>query len=260
MPDIEAMFKQTNPNQVAPGNAAGLGSGNLLGQPNPVTSETFTMPNLVPDPETGDEPTGGTQYGDPDANGGMGGDDNETAGEQPGQTPLELLQSFFPDADIAELEKLTRFVSVIPQDIYDAADPDNEMYQFMRQERTSQLEGARDMSEGILRDSLFRSLEQARGMEGKRGFALGRNIYGDVSDQAATRFAGVQSDFGRGLYNINEEILGKVRSARQYLTGLETSQRGDLLKLADLADLFEPADDDDQYEGSTDQDDAEEQG
>jgi hypothetical protein len=97
-------------------------------------------------------------------------------------------------------------------------------------------------------------------MEGKRGFALGRNIYGDVSDQAATRFAGVQSDFGRGLYNINEEILGKVRSAQQYLTGLESSQRGDLLKLADLADLFEPADDDDQYEGSTDQDDYEEQG
>jgi hypothetical protein len=182
--------------------------------------------------------------------------DEETTTEVPGQSPLELLQSFFPDADIAELEKLTRFVSVIPQDIYDAADPDNEMYQFMRQERTSQLEGARDMSEGILRDSLFRSLEQARGMEGKRGFALGRNIYGDVSDQAATRFAGVQSDFGRGLYNINEEILGKVRSAQQYLTGLESSQRGDLLKLADLADLFEPADDDDQYEGSTDQDDA----
>jgi hypothetical protein len=245
------MFKQTNPNQIAPGNAAGIGSGNLLGD----SVQTFTMPNFVPDQVLGDdEEQGGITDEAPDPN------DEETTTEVPGQSPLELLQSFFPDADIAELEKLTRFVSVIPQDIYDAADPDNEMYQFMRQERTSQLEGARDMSEGILRDSLFRSLEQARGMEGKRGFALGRNIYGDVSDQAATRFAGVQSDFGRGLYNINEEILGKVRSAQQYLTGLESSQRGDLLKLADLADLFEPADDDDQYEGSTDQDDYEEQG
>lgn len=250
MPDIEAMFKQTNPNQIAPGNAAGIGSGNLLGD----NAQTFTMPNFVPDPET-------TTYTEPDANNDeIDEDEDETTTTAPGQTPLELLQSFFPDADMAELEKLTQFVSVIPQDIYDAADPDNEMYQFMRQERTSQLEGARDMSEGLLRDSLFRSLEQARGMEGKRGFALGRNIYGDVSDQAATRFAGVQSDFGRGLYNINEEILGKVRSAQQYLTGLESSQRGDLLKLADLADLFEPADDDDQYEGSTDQDDYEEQG
>jgi hypothetical protein len=256
MPDVDAAFKQLNPNQVAPGNAAGLGSGNLLGQPNPVTAETFTMPNLVPDPVIGDEPTGGTTYGDPDVNGGMGGEEDETAAEQPGQTPLELLQSFFPDADVAELEKLTRFVSVIPQDIYDAADADNEMYQLMRQERTGQLESARDMSESLLRDSLFRNLEQARGMEGKRGFALGRNIYGDVSDQAATRFMGVQSDFGRGLYNINEEILGRVRSARQYLTSLESRQRADLLKLADLADLFEDTDDDnDQFEGSTDQDD-----
>ena len=98
-------------------------------------------------------------------------------------------------------------MSVIPQDIYDAADADNEMYQLMRQERTGQLESARDMSESLLRDSLFRNLEQARGMEWQKRFCLGRT-YGDVSDQAATRFMGVQSDFGRGLYNINEEILG----------------------------------------------------
>ena len=41
------LLNNLNPNQIAPGNAAGLGSGNLLGQPNPVVPETFTMPNLV---------------------------------------------------------------------------------------------------------------------------------------------------------------------------------------------------------------------
>ena len=230
MPDVDAAFKQLNPNQIAPGNAAGLGSGNLLGQPNPVVPETFTMPNIDYNTQNLDDPDTDT------------GTETETETET-GQTPLDILQTFFPDADVAELQKLTEFVTVIPQDIIDAADADNEMYQLMRQERTSQLESARDMSESLLRDSLFRNLEQARGMEGKRGFALGRNIYGDVSDQAATRFMGVQSDFGRGLYNINEEILGRVRSARQYLSSLEGRQKSDLLKIADLADLFEPADD-----------------
>ena len=40
-PDIEAMFKQINPNQIAPGNAAGLGSGNQLGN----TAPSFFMNN-----------------------------------------------------------------------------------------------------------------------------------------------------------------------------------------------------------------------
>ena len=80
--------------------------------------------------------TQGAQHlDDPDTDTGT---ETETETET-GQTPLDILQTFFPDADVAELQKLTRFVSVIPQDIIDAADADNEMYQLMRQERTSQL-------------------------------------------------------------------------------------------------------------------------
>jgi hypothetical protein len=67
MPDIEAMFKQTNPNQIAPGNAAGIGSGNLLGD----SVQTFTMPNFVPDQVLGDdEEQGDIIRTTPDANGG----------------------------------------------------------------------------------------------------------------------------------------------------------------------------------------------
>lgn len=273
-PELDAMMKQLNPNQLAPGNAAGLGSGNLLGQQpqkfnDPMfdmgTAPSFTFPDMSKgfntqgfDPEDGDQDGYDGEPGDdPD---GEGGEDDESGTQTAGQDPLDILKDYFPDADLAELEKLTKFVTVIPTEVYDAADPSAEMYSLMRQERTSQLEGARDLSEDNLRGSLFRSLEQARGMQGKRGFALGRNIYGDVSEAAATRFEGVQGEFGRGLYNINEEIINRITGAQKYLAGLEGQQKSDLLKLADLAGLLDPDDDDDEYEGSTDQNDADEQG
>ena len=41
MPDIEAMFKSVNPNSIAPGNAAGIGSGNPVRN----TAPSFFMEN-----------------------------------------------------------------------------------------------------------------------------------------------------------------------------------------------------------------------
>ena len=124
-------------------------------------------------------------------------------------------------------------MSVIPDEIREAADPDAEMYQLMRQERTAQLEAQRDTAENRARRGLFLNLEQARGMEGKRGFALGRNIYGDVSEAAAAGFESVQDQFGRGLYNINQSIIDRVGSAARYLS-LEAQQKEICLNLQTL--------------------------
>ena len=192
-------------------------------------------------------------------------EDDETGGEPDadeeqqyggGQDPLDILKDFFPDASDERLQELAKFVSVIPTELYEAADPDAEMYSLMRQDRVGQLESQRDLAEERARGSLFRNLEQARGMEGKRGFALGRNIYGDVSEAAAQSFEGVQDSFGRGLFNINQSIIDRVSGAQRYLASLESQQKGDLLKLADLADLFK-TDDDNGFTGSDDQDDYE---
>ena len=287
-PELDALMKETNPNQIVRGNPTGAGSGNPLQQTAPsffidgntnnfsggfdVANAGFdtSFNNLgnmgigsFYDPTQGGgngggNGTGGDPEDDPD-NGDEG--DGGTTTAYPGQDPLEILKSYFPDADIEQLEKLTKFVSVIPSEIYEAADPGAEMYSLMRQERTGQLEEQRGLSEDILRDSLFRSLEEARGMSGKRGFALGRNIYGDVSQAAAQRFEGVQSDFSRGLYNINEEIINRITTAQKYLAGLESQQKTDLLKLADLADLFSLTDDEGgEPVGDDEQGDAEEQG
>tara|TARA_R100001015_G_C4629462_1_gene190351 strand:- start:316 stop:1149 length:834 start_codon:yes stop_codon:yes gene_type:complete len=237
-PDIEAMFKQINPNQIAPGNAAGLGSGNQVSATAPsffmnnnsslfnfdmtdATESTFTNPIMDMDGDEEEDETEGTGT-------------EETGG----QDPFDLLREFFPDASDERLQELVKFVSVIPDEIREAADPDAEMYQLMRQERTAQLESQRDTAESRARRGLFLNLEQARGMEGKRGFALGRNIYGDVSEAAAAGFESVQDQFGRGLYNINQSIIDRVGSASRYLASLEAQQKGDMLKLADLADLF----------------------
>jgi len=253
-PDIEAMFKQINPNQIAPGNAAGLGSGNPIRNIAP----SFTMNGGTMTPLFDPTDDTGTGMGDPDTDSGVygGGADTETT---PGeQSPLDLLRDFFPDASDERLQELVKFVSVIPSEIYEAADPEAEMYSLMRQERTGMLEAQRDTAETRARRSLFNTLEQARGMEGRRGFALGRNIYGDVSEAAAQGFESVQDQFSRGLFNINQSIIDRVSSAQRYLAGLESQQRGDMLKLADLADLFRDQDDDNGFTGSTDQDDYEE--
>ena len=236
-PDIEAMFKQINPNQIAPGNAAGLGSGNQLGNTAPSffmnnNSSLFDFDMTDSNEYTFSNPIMGLD-GDDDVDEGDG-----TETETGGQDPFELLREFFPDASDERLQELVKFVSVIPDEIREAADPDAEMYQLMRQERTAQLEAQRDTAEDRARRGLFLNLEQARGMEGKRGFALGRNIYGDVSEAAAAGFESVQDQFGRGLYNINQSIIDRVGSAARYLASLEAQQKGDMLKLADLADLF----------------------
>ena len=239
-PDVDALLKQLNPNQIAPGNATGLGSGNPVQETRGVAPSFFINGNT-------NNFTGPDQIGDDDATGTNGGiidDDPTTTGDEtptstPGQDPLEVLTSFFPDVDISELEGLTQFVSVIPSEIYEAADPESEMYSLMRQERTGMLEEQRSQAEQGLRGSLFQSLEQARGMEGNRGFALGRNVYGNISNQAAMRFEGIQSNFSRGLYNISEDIINRITGAQRYLAGLEANQRSDMLRLADLADLFD---------------------
>lgn len=237
---VDSLFKQLNPNQIAPGNAAGLGSGNPISN----TANSFYVSSFTNNfPITDEEEPNGNTGGDGGTidEDGNGSDQSGTTYTAPSQDPLEILKGYFPDADETRLQELSKFVSVIPTEIYEAADPNAEMYQLMRQERFGQLEGQRDIAETSLRSGLFRNLEQARGMEGKRGFALGRNIYGDVSEDAAQRFEGVQSEFSRGLYNINQSIIDKISSAQRYLASLESQQRSDILKLADLADLISPS-------------------
>ena len=85
---------------------------------------------------------------------------------------------------------------------------------------------------------MFQGQRQARGMQGKRGFVTGRDFMGEMSQEASMRGQRAASAFGRGLYDIEENIVDRIGSERRYMANLEAQRRSDALRLAELAGLF----------------------
>jgi len=85
---------------------------------------------------------------------------------------------------------------------------------------------------------LFQGQREARGMQGRRGFVTGRDFMGEISEAASVRGERAASAFGRGLYDIEEDIVDRVGAERRYVAGLEAQRRSDALRLAELAGLF----------------------
>lgn len=157
----------------------------------------------------------------------------------------EFLQSVFGPLGVSadRLGQYEQFVTPIPQELYDLTDPSADIYQQFREDRQSRLNTQLGQAFGSLQSSLFQGQRQARGMQGRRGFVSGRNMMSDLSQMASERGSRAFSAFGRGLYDIEQNIVDRVGAERRYIAGLEAQRRSDALRLADLAGLFRDEED-----------------
>ena len=152
----------------------------------------------------------------------------------------QFLQSMFGPLGVTpdQFSQYEQFVTPIPEELYELTDPTADIYQQFRQERQQRLSGQLGESVTGLQQSLFQGRREARGMGGRRGFVTGRRFMDDISQSAAMTGQRAFSAFGRGLYDIEEDIVERVGSERRYVAGLEAQRRSDALRLAELAGLF----------------------
>jgi|TARA_E500000178_G_C16838308_1_gene669373 hypothetical protein len=157
------------------------------------------------------------------------------------QSPLDFLQSMYEPLGVTpeQYGQYQQFIPEIPAELYEITDPSADIYQQFRAERRGILSEQLGETYSGLQQSLFSGQRQARGMEGRRGFVTGRDFMGDVSELAGMRGQRAASAFGRGLYNIEEDIVNRVGAERRYLATLESQRRSDALRVADLAGLFD---------------------
>ena len=148
----------------------------------------------------------------------------------------EMFQPFGVTPD--QLGQYSQFIGEIPEELYQLTDPSAEIYQQFRQERQGRLSDQLGETYSGLQSSLFQGQRQARGMQGRRGFVSGRNMMSDLSQMASERGSRAFSAFGRGLYDIEQNIVDRVGAERRYIAGLEAQRRNDALRLAELAGLF----------------------
>lgn len=163
-------------------------------------------------------------------------------GAQSGQftgDPLSILQSWFPDTPLSELEKYTKFAAPISQDLYDAADETNPMFDIQYDEKADFL-GARygDELRGA-RSSLFGAQDKLRGMSGKRGaLGLGRDFSSTLSKDAGQYAQKASNQFGKGLYDIKSGIADEISQNKILLSQAESERRRGFLDLARLGEFF----------------------
>jgi hypothetical protein len=145
---------------------------------------------------------------------------------------------FTPQSTMDFLESMSQFLGEIPEELYELTDPSADIYQQFRQERQQRLSDQLGETYTGLQQSLFTGQREARGMQGRRGFVTGRDIMSEISRGAAMQGERAASAFGRGLYDIEEDIVDRVGAERRYVAGLEADRRSDALRLAELAGLF----------------------
>jgi len=164
----------------------------------------------------------------------------DASDSQEGMSTKDLLKGYFPDIDDETLSQYEQFVSPIDSELYDATKQDYKLYQEYAQEQRGFLEQSRGIGRQKLQNSLFTGYEQARGVQAKSGFLSGRNMFSNISEQGNIAGDALNKSFSKGLYDVNQSIVDKIGSARQYYTGLVGQQRGDMLTLAKLTDMFKP--------------------
>jgi len=158
---------------------------------------------------------------------------------------MDFLQSVFGPlgVDRDRLSQFEQFVTPIPDELFDLTNPDADIYQQFRSDRQDRLNTQLGETFGGLQQTLFQGQRQARGMQGRRGFVSGRDVMSDMSQMAADRGSRAFSAFGRGLYDIEQNIVDRVGAERRYIAGLESQRRSDALRLAELAGLFRDEED-----------------
>jgi len=169
------------------------------------------------------------------------------------QTTEEFLQSMYGPLGVTSQQygQYSQFLGEIPEELYALTDPSAEIYQQFRTEQQARLSEQLGETYSGLEQSLFQGQRQARGMQGRAGLVRGRDFMSEISEQMPMRGQRAASAFGRGLYDIEEDIVERVGAERRYLAGLEAQRRSDALRLAELAGLFNntfntsPYDDDD---------------
>jgi len=169
----------------------------------------------------------------------------DATASQQGMSQMDLLKGYFPDIDDDTLSQYQQFITPIPGELHEATDPNYGLYTALRKEKTGFLSDQRQRGREDLRSSLFTGYREARGLEGQRGFVSGRNILKDISRGAGRQGDTLNQAFGKGLWDINQDIVGRVASARKYYGDLVGQQRRDMLSLADLSDYFKTEEDED---------------
>jgi len=156
------------------------------------------------------------------------------------QSSMDFLESMYKPLGVTQDQfgQYSQFLGEIPEELYQLTDPNADIYQQFRQERQGRLSDQLGETYTGLQSSLFQGQREARGMQGRRGFVTGRDFMGEISEAASVRGERAASAFGRGLYDIEEDIVDRVGAERRYVAGLEAQRRSDALRLAELAGLF----------------------
>ena len=156
------------------------------------------------------------------------------------QSTMDFLESMYQPLGVTQDQfgQYSQFLSEIPEELYALTDPNADIYQQFRTERQGRLSDQLGETYTGLQSSLFQGQREARGMQGRRGFVTGRDFMGEISEAASMRGERAASAFGRGLYDIEEDIVDRVGAERRYVAGLEAQRRSDALRLAELAGLF----------------------
>jgi hypothetical protein len=172
-------------------------------------------------------------------------------GQQGQQNNLSILRGFFPSSGYPGLtdemlSEYTGFLGEIPEELYDLTDPESDYYTLQRGERVGFLQG--DINTSLsgnlksLQQGLFQTSREARGMQGKRGFLQGRDFMREVRGEArreqSRRGRELSDTYGKGLYSINEDILGQLDENRRYVASLEADQRRTALDIGRAAEIF----------------------
>ena len=156
------------------------------------------------------------------------------------QSTMDFLESMYQPLGVTQDQfgQYSNFLGEIPEELYQLTDPNADIYQQFRQERQQRLSDQLGETYTGLQQSLFTGQREARGMQSRRGFVTGRDIMSEISRGAAMQGERAASAFGRGLYDIEEDIVDRVGAERRYMAGLEADRRRDALRLAELAGLF----------------------
>jgi hypothetical protein len=160
------------------------------------------------------------------------------------QTTEDFLESMYGPLGVTSQQygQYSQFLGEIPEELYTLTDPSAEIYQQFRTEQQGRLSDQLGETYTGLEQSLFQGQREARGMQGRAGLIRGRDFMGEISEQVAMKGQRASSAFGRGLYDIEQDIVDRVGAERRYVAGLEANRRSDALRLAELAGLFDEND------------------
>ena len=131
-----------------------------------------------------------------------------TPGHMEAQSTDDFLNEMFGPLGIGagQYSQYSQFFTEIPEELYALTDPNAEIYQQYRTEQQGRLSDQLGETYTGLEQSLFQGQREARGMQGRAGLVRGRNFMEELSQQTAMQGQRAGSAFGRGLYDIEEEI------------------------------------------------------